>query len=74
MPDKPSFLRAPDPPRVSQHDLSQPITQRELVELWSRVGVIQRARIDRRISHADMIGVMALVAALAFSLGYFLAS
>jgi len=69
----PKFLRPPDPPRASQHP-DEPITQRELVELWTRVGVIQRARIDRRISRSDMIGIMALVAALAFSLGYFLAS
>lgn len=68
------FLRVPDPPRVSQHTANQPITQRELVELWSRVGVIQRARRDTRISRTDFWGLLSMVAALAFCLGYFLAS
>jgi hypothetical protein len=74
MSDNPNFLRPPPPPRVSQHDLSQPITQRELVELWSKVGVIQRANLRHRISRTDFLGVLSLVAALAFCLGYYLAS
>lgn len=68
----PDFLRVPDPPRVSQHAANQPITRAELVELWSKVGVIQRARRDTRISRTDFYGLLSLVAALFWCLGYYM--
>lgn len=72
--NSPRFLRPPDPPRVSQHPANQPITQAQLVDLWRRVGVIQRAQRDTRISRADFYGLLSLVTALAFAMGYYLAS
>lgn len=73
IPDNPRFLRPPDPPRSSQ-PAERPITQAELVNLWRRVGVIQKAQRDTRISRSDFYGLLSLVAALAFAMGYYLAS
>lgn len=67
----PTFLRRPDPPR-SHPRPDEPITQRELIELWSRVGIIQRARRDTRISRSDLYGLLAMVAALAWCFGFYM--
>lgn len=46
-------------------------TTAELVRLWAKSGVITKAP-RQPINRADMIGIISIIAALAFSLGYYL--
>lgn len=73
MTDSPRFLRKPDSPSFIPRP-ERPISAAELVELWSKTGVIRHYKPARRWTRADFLGVLSAVAALAFSLGYYLAS
>lgn len=73
MNDLPRFLRHPAPPKPQyQPDLGA--DTRELIQLWSKTGVVKRYKPVRRWTWADFLGVLSAVAAFFFCLGYWMAS
>lgn len=64
------FLRPYPPYRAVIHP-ERHHTTADLVRLWAKSGVITRAS-RQPLNRADLIGLISIIAALAFSLGYYL--